>query len=100
LLGQEIDGPHLRGCFKCDRIAVCARPEELKLAARSGDNRIRAELRRSVERAQSVRADFGNELVVDVPREAWSGFEESARQAGWWIEIPAGSLRQIGREGS
>ncbi len=100
LLGQEMDGPHLRGCFKGDRITVCARPEELRLANRPGDNRIRAELQRTVERAQWVRADFGNEMVVDVPREIWSGLDESARQTGWWIEIPAGSLRQLGREAS
>ena len=45
LLGQEIAGPHLRGCFRGDRITVCVRPEELKLAARPIDNGIRADLR-------------------------------------------------------
>ncbi|HWE49772.1 MAG TPA: ABC transporter ATP-binding protein [Bryobacteraceae bacterium] len=95
LLGQEMDGPHLRGCFKGDRIAVCIRPEELRLAAKPGDNRIRAELQRTVERAQSVRADFGGELLVDVPRDVWSELAESTRQNGWWIEIPPASLRQL-----
>jgi molybdate transport system ATP-binding protein len=95
LLGQEIDGPHLRGCFRGDRIAVCVRPEELRLTERPGDNRIRAELRSTVERAQSVRADFGSDLVVDVPRDVWNVFD---RQTGWWIEIPRGGLRQISRE--
>jgi molybdate transport system ATP-binding protein len=98
MLGQEMDGPHLKGCFRGDRIAVCARPEELRLSTLPADNRIRAELRRTVERAQAVRADFGNELVVDVPREIWRGMEDSARQTGWWVGIPAGCLRQIGKE--
>jgi ABC-type Fe3+/spermidine/putrescine transport system ATPase subunit len=98
LLGQEMDGPHLRGCFKGDRIAVCARPEELRLTDRPGDNRIRADLQRTVERAQWVRADFGNELIVDVPREIWTGFAESARRTGSWIEIPGAALRQLSRE--
>jgi molybdate transport system ATP-binding protein len=98
LLDQEMDGPHLKGCFRGDRIALCARPEELRLAALPGDNRIRAELHRTVEREQSVRADFGNELVVDVPRDVWHELEDSVRQTGWWIGIPSGSLRQISKE--
>ena len=100
LLGQEMDGPHLRGCFRGDKISVCIRPEELRLTDRPGDNRIRADLQRTVERAQSVRADFGKELVVDVPRDVWSGFAESGRRTGWWIEVPAASLRQVGKEAS
>ena len=97
LLGQEMDGPNLKGCFRGDRISVCARPEELRLAALPGDNRIRAELRGTVQRAQWIRADFGNELIVDVPRDAWRELEESARQTGWWVGLPAASLRQLAR---
>jgi molybdate transport system ATP-binding protein len=94
ILGQEMDGPHLKGCFRGDRIALCIRPEELRVVALPGDNRVRADLRRTVDRAQWIRADFGNELVVDVPREAWNGLKESAM----WVEIPSGSLRQINKE--
>ena len=100
LLGEEVSGPHLRGCFKGDRVAVCARPEELQFRTQSGDNRIRAALRQTVERAQSIRADFGNDLIVDVPSEAWNSLEDSGRQNGWWVEIPAKSLRQISRAGA
>ncbi len=95
LLGEEICGPHLRGCFKGDRVVVCTRPEELLLRTQPGENRIRGELRQVMERPQSVRADFGNGLIVDVPRETWHALEETGKQTGWWIEIPAGSLRQI-----
>jgi ABC-type sulfate/molybdate transport systems ATPase subunit len=35
LLEQDLNGPHLRGCFKGDRVALCARPEELKLTCRA-----------------------------------------------------------------
>jgi ABC-type sulfate/molybdate transport systems ATPase subunit len=97
LLGEEISGPHLRGCFKGDRVAVCARPEELQIATEPGENRIRAELRHTLERPQSIRADFGNELMVDVPREVWRSLEEAGKRNGWWVEIPAQSLRQIAR---
>jgi ABC-type sulfate/molybdate transport systems ATPase subunit len=97
LLGEEIAGPHLRGCFKGDRVALCARPEELHVSTEPGDNRIRAALRQTVERPQSIRADFGGELIVDVPREVWSSLEEGAKKTGWWVGIPVQSLRQIAR---
>jgi ABC-type Fe3+/spermidine/putrescine transport system ATPase subunit len=97
LLGEELSGPHLRGFFKGDRVTVCARPEELQLTTQAGENRIKAALLHIAERPQSIRADFGNELTVDVPREVWHRLQDSGRSNGWWIEIPARSLRQIGR---
>jgi molybdate transport system ATP-binding protein len=95
MLGEEIGGPHLRGCFKGDRVTVCIRPEELVLRVQPGDNRFRGQLRQTVERPQSIRADFGNGLIVDVPREIWQSLEDTGRQTGWWIEIPARHLRQL-----
>ena len=97
LLGEDISGPHLRGCFKGDRVAVAARPEELQLATQPGDNRIRATLRHTVERPQSIRADFSNGLIVDVQRELWTSLAEAGTKSGWWIELPARSLRQLTR---
>ena len=95
LLGSEINGPHLRGVFKGDRVVLCARPEELRLATGPGPNRIRAQVRRITERPQSGQVDFGDALVVDVPRSAWAGREGSGNEGGWWVEIPPASLRQI-----
>ena len=92
MLGQEMGGPHLRGCFKGDRVTLCARPEELRVATKPGENRVRASLRRITERPQSIRADFGDEMVVDVPRAGWGESPD-----GWWVEIPAESLRQLTR---
>jgi molybdate transport system ATP-binding protein len=96
LLGADIRGPHLRGCFKGDHVTLCARPEELLLRTQPGENRIRGDLRQVTARPQTIRADFGNDLIVDVPREMWASLEETGRQTGWWIEIPAATLRQIG----
>jgi molybdate transport system ATP-binding protein len=98
LLGEEVSGPHLRGCFKGDRVALCVRPEELRLATQPGGNRIRATLLHTLHRPQSIRADFGNDLIVDVPRETWNSLEETGNKAGWWVEVPSGSLRQIARK--
>jgi ABC-type Fe3+/spermidine/putrescine transport system ATPase subunit len=100
LLGEEVAGPNLRGCFKGDRVALCVRPEELRLTTQPGDNRIRAGLRQIVERPQAIRADFGNELIVDVPREAWNSLQDMGKDNGWWVEVPAKNLRQIDRKGS
>ena len=97
LLETEIDGPHLRGCFRGDRVSLCARPEELCIATRPGANRIRADLVRVTERPQGVRVEFGNELTVDAPRTDWPALRESGERDGWWIELPAASLRQIAR---
>ena len=97
LLDTEIDGPHLRGCFRGDRVALCARPEELRITTKPGSNRIRAELARVTERTQCVRADFGDELLVDTPRAGWQDLKESGARDGWWIELPAACLRQIAR---
>lgn len=90
MLGQDLDGPHLRGCFKGDRITLCSRPEELKLAAKPGLNRIRVNHCRILERPQSIRADFGDQIIVDVPRGMWREKSDDL-----WVEIPAESLRQL-----
>jgi molybdate transport system ATP-binding protein len=93
-LGAEIRGPYFPGCFKGDRIMVCARPEELRLELRPGDNRIHVENPRLTARAQSIRADFGDNLVVDVPRDAWDEISTHA-QDGFWVEIPSKALRRL-----
>ena len=89
-----MQGPHLRGCFKGDHVAVCSRPEELILRTQAGENRVRGDLRHTLERTQSIQANFGNGLIVDVPREIWRSLEDAGKRTGWWIEIPAHSLRQ------
>ena len=45
--------------------------------------------------ASRVRAR--HRLVVDVLREVWHALQDSGKGNGWWIEIPARSLRQISR---
>jgi molybdate transport system ATP-binding protein len=93
MLGQDWEGPHLRGCFKGDRVTLCVRPEELRVVDKPGDNRMRAQAMKTSERTQFVRVDFGSGLIVDVPRAAWS-----ERSDVLWVEIPAGSLRQLNAE--
>jgi hypothetical protein len=96
MLGSDWNGPHLRGCFKGDRVTLCARPEELKVVTKAGDNRVRAAVVRASERAQFVRVDFGQELIVDAPREVWGAI---SRDDALWVEIPALALRQLTASG-
>jgi molybdate transport system ATP-binding protein len=94
MLGQELNGPHLRGCFRGDRVVLCVRPEELRIAAKPGDNRVRASAPlRMTERPQSVRVNFGDDLIVDIPREVWRN-----RTDDLWVEVPPESLRQLSRD--
>lgn len=93
--GEEIAGPYLPGCFKGDKITVCARAEDLRIATRPGGNRIRAGLRRTIDRPQWIRAEFDDKIVVDVPRDVWHSLENEGKHGGWWIEIPAESLRPL-----
>jgi molybdate transport system ATP-binding protein len=91
MLGTDLQGPHLRGCFKGDRVTLCTRPEELRLVDRPGDNRIRVHPLQISERPQSIRIDFGNHLVADVSRSDWSAYRDSPM----WLEIRPENLRQI-----
>ena len=74
---------------------LSSRPEELLLWIAPGANRIPADLKRVIERPQFMRADFGEDLAVDVPREAWKKLRDEAAGSGWWIEMPAEALRQV-----
>jgi molybdate transport system ATP-binding protein len=95
MLGEEIAGPYLPGCFKGDKVTVCVRAEELRVATHPGHNRIRATLLRTIGRPQWVRAEFEHGLIVDIPRELWRALEDDGKRTGWWIEIPPESLRPL-----
>ena len=92
VLSEELEGPYLQGCFKGDRIRVCPRPEELRIHAKPGPNRIRIALRRVIERPQGIRAEFEDGVIVDLTHEAWRDLSNST---AFWVEFPAASLRKL-----
>lgn len=95
ILDTEVDGPHLPGHFLGDQVALCARHEELRVATSPGKNRLRADLVRTTDRPQFVEADFGDGLVVSVPRDVWIPLQALGPQSGWWVELPPASLRPL-----
>ena len=91
----ELDGPYFPGRLKGDRVTVCVRPEQLKVAARNGrpgPNQIPAELKRAMERAQWMRLEFSGGIAVDLPR---AEYERQRDNKDWMIEFPADSLRVV-----
>jgi len=96
----ELEGPYFRGHLKGDRVTVCVRPEQLKVAARNGKpglNQIPATLLRAVERPHGVRLEFSGDgipgpLRVTVSR---ADFESQRDNREWVVQFPADALRVL-----
>jgi molybdate transport system ATP-binding protein len=89
----ELEGPYFPGRLKGDRVTVCVRPEQLKVAARNGRpgvNQMPAELKRAIERPQWMRMEFSGGIAVDLPR---ADYERERDNKEWVIEFPVDSLR-------
>jgi len=91
----ELDGPYFPGRLKGDRVTVCVRPEQLRVAARNGrpgPNQIPAELKRTIEKPQWMRLEFSSGIAVELPRPE---YERQRDNKEWVVEFPAESLRVL-----
>src|SRR5579862_5063600 len=91
----ELDGPYFPGRLKGDRVTICIRPDQLKVAARNGrplQNQMPAELKRTVERPQWMRLEFSGGISVDLPRPE---YERQRDTRDWLIEFPTDALRVV-----
>jgi molybdate transport system ATP-binding protein len=91
----ELDGPYFPGRLKGDRVTICVRPDQLKVAAQNGrplQNQMPAELKRAVERPQWMRLEFSGGIAVDLPR---AEYERQRDTRDWVIEFPADALRVV-----
>jgi ABC-type sulfate/molybdate transport systems ATPase subunit len=89
----DLDGPYFPGKLLGDRVTLCVRPEQIRVAARNGRpgaNQIPAELKRAVETPHGIRLEFDNGILVDVGR---AEYERQRDAPGWMIEFPAPALR-------
>ena len=96
-LGQEeLTGTYFPGHFLGDRVWLCVRAEQLRVAAhngsRPGSNQVPAKLLRVSEKSQSVRLEFANDICVEVPREE---YERQKDNKDWLVEFPAQALRVL-----
>jgi molybdate transport system ATP-binding protein len=95
-LNREFCGPYFPGSLIGDRLTICVRPDEVRLADGPGENRVAAATRSVVERPGGVRLRFtmaGNlSVTVDVPRAQWETAKDRREQ---YVEFPPQSLRTL-----
>ncbi|MEO8661768.1 MAG: ABC transporter ATP-binding protein [Bryobacteraceae bacterium] len=91
----ELTGPYFPGRLLGDRVLLCVRPDQLKALPRDGKpaaNQIPAMIERVSERPGGVRLDFGQGLLVDVPRPQ---YEAGKRAKEWLVEFPTQGVRVL-----
>ena len=92
----ELWAPYLPGHLRGDRVSVCVRAGDLRLAdrdgAKPGPNQVPARLLRASDRPQGVRLEFSGGIQVDVPREE---YERRKDNKEWLVEFPPQSLRVV-----
>lgn len=97
-LDREFHGPYFPGSLIGDRLTICVRPDELRLADRPGENRVLAAVTSVVERLGGVRVRLclpmaGDASVsVDVPRAQWEAARDRKEH---YVEFPVQSLRTL-----
>lgn len=96
----ELQGPYFPGHLKGDKVTLCVRPEQLKVAARgpkSEPNQIPADLKRVVERPHGLRLEFTSPafavpIRVNVSR---AEYERQRENREWAIQFPPDALRVV-----
>jgi molybdate transport system ATP-binding protein len=95
-LDREFCGQYFPGSLIGDRLTLCARPDELRLADSPGENRIAAAAVKVEERPGGVRLRCDvqpkGSVTVDVPRAQWESAKARKEQH---IEFPPHSLRAL-----
>jgi molybdate transport system ATP-binding protein len=95
-LDRDFSGPYFPGSLIGDRLTICVRPDELRLADGPGQNRALSTVASAVELPGGFRLRMtlaGNTRVsVDVPRAQWDAAMESKEQ---YVEFPAQALRTL-----
>jgi molybdate transport system ATP-binding protein len=96
LFGKEFCGPYYPGSLIGDRLTLCARPDELRLAEGAGTNRVAAMVTRVEERPNGVRlqldAHSQSRVTLDVARGEWEAASDRKEQ---YVEFPKQALRAL-----
>jgi molybdate transport system ATP-binding protein len=92
-LGQELAARYFPGRFIGDRVWICAHAAELRIHPRAGANRVPVKPARVSERTQSIRAEFSQDITVELPRQEYEGHRDNK---DWFVEFPPDALRVAG----
>jgi ABC-type sulfate/molybdate transport systems ATPase subunit len=90
-----LNGPHIPGHFRGDRVSIAVRPDALRVHSGKGpaaENCVPAALARISRRARYVRLEFEGGIFADVSHEEYARQKDNP---GWQVEFPAGSLRVL-----
>ena len=91
----DLAGPYFPGRLIGDRVWLCVRPDQLRVAARNGrpgPNQLPAQLLRTVEQPRGVRLEFSGDIAVELTR---GEFERQRLNKDWVIEFPPQSMRVL-----
>jgi molybdate transport system ATP-binding protein len=93
---HELTGTYFPGRLLGDRVWLCVRAEELRVARQNGSrlelNQVPARLLRVSEKPQSVRLEFSGDISVEIPRQE---FELQKDNKDWLVEFPPEALRVL-----
>ena len=91
----DLAGPYFPGRLIGDRVWLCVRPDQLRVAARNGrpgPNQLPVQLLRTVEQPRGVRLEFSGDITVELTR---GEFERQRLNKDWVIEFPPQSMRVL-----
>jgi molybdate transport system ATP-binding protein len=87
---QELTATYFPGRFLGDHVQLCAQASSLQIHSQPGPNRVPVKLLRIGERTQTIRVEFSQDLIVDLPR---SIYHQHRDNKNWFVEFPADALR-------
>lgn len=91
----ELTGPYFPGHLRGDRVWLCVRAGDLRLAGcgeRPGPNQVPCRLLRAAERPQAMRLEFSGGISVEVARQE---YEQRKDNDEWLIEFPPQALKVV-----
>jgi molybdate transport system ATP-binding protein len=89
-----LNGPHIPGHFRGDRVTVVVRAGALRVhnGKAAGENLVATPLRRVSERVRYVRMEFDGGIFAEISRDEYMRLKDNQE---WTIEFPPESLRVL-----
>jgi len=92
----ELTGTYFPGRLLGDRVWLCVRAEDLRVAPHNGSkpevNQVPAKLMRVAEKPQSVRLEFSGDISVEMSRQEFGRQKDNKE---WLVEFPPAALRVL-----